>query len=86
MCWLVSWESGKFNRGENETLGRTMEQSGKHLKCLCPSAGSMKAKQEEYKALVRIPSYELISFPDMWKRERINPEEGLIGCETSENW
>lgn len=56
MFWLVSWESGKFNRGENETLGRTMEQSGKHLKSLCPSAGSVRAKQEECKALVHIPS------------------------------
>lgn len=57
-CWLVSWENGKFNRGENEALGRRMEQSGKHLKCLCPRARSVRAKQEECKALVHIPSYE----------------------------
>lgn len=49
-----------------------MEQSGKHLKCLCPRARSVRAKQEEYKALVHIPSYELISFPDTWKRESRN--------------
>lgn len=72
VCWLVSWENGKFNRGENETLGRTMEQSGKHLKCLCPNARSIRSKQEEYKALVPIPSYELIGFPDTRKRENRN--------------
>lgn len=72
VCWLVSWENGKFNRGENETLGRTMEQSGKHLKCACPSARIIRAKQEAYKALVHIPSYELISFTDTWKRESRN--------------
>lgn len=71
-CWLVSWENGKFNRGENETLGRKIELSGKHLKCLCPNARSIRAKQEEYKALVHIPSYELIGFPDTCKRESKN--------------
>lgn len=71
-CWLVSWENGKFNRGENETFGRTVEQSGKHLNRLCPSARSIRAKQEEYKALVHIPSYELIGFPDARKRESKN--------------
>jgi len=48
-CSLVSWENGKFNRSENETLGRTMEQSGKFLKYLCPSARSIRAKQENIK-------------------------------------